>query len=113
MAQAPHGVTLATGGDANIWMIANTGDVYAFILKRLLAAPRSLTFQKSGASQVLHVYYKGSPSELSATSLNPAVATVTRKGQTTFKVTSVGAGKVTIVIQDAEFNSTEVPVTVN
>jgi hypothetical protein len=108
-----YGVTLAAGGDGNIWAIDNQSNVLVYIIKTLSVSPKTLTFTKLGQTQTLHATYLGTSADLTARSSKPDVVKLTRTGSLAFAVTSVGAGSTSVIIQDREFNSFAVPVTVS
>jgi hypothetical protein len=107
------GVTLATGGDGNIWAIDNESNVLVYVIKTLLVSPKTLLFPKAGGTQTLRVTYVGSPADLSARATKPGIVTLARKGSLAFAVTALKPGSTSVVIQDKEYNSFSVPVTVS
>jgi virginiamycin B lyase len=110
-----QGNSLVAGPDGNIWMTEQdvSSNVYAavYILNLLTVTPKSLTFTATGQTQSITATETGNPT-LTATSSNPAVATVAPGPTNTFIVTSVAAGTCKVIVADSIGNSFNVKVTV-
>ena len=104
---------LAAGADGNVWVDTVGGELDVLVIDPLTVKPNKLTFSKLGQAQNISVSEKGTKS-WSATSSNAAVAKVAQgSSASSFKVTSVGAGKCEITISDGVGNSAAVKVTVS
>jgi len=103
---------LATGPDGNVWEAGVAKSVSIYLRKVLSVMPTSLSFSSIGQAKTLQATETTNPT-LTAVSSNTAVATVVA-GATlnSFTVTSAGAGKATITVQDSKKNYFQVPVTV-
>lgn len=105
-------IDLAQGPDGNVWTAMNGGSLQVYIVNTLSVKPTKLTFTGTGQQQTLTATYHG-PSTLTAFSASPAIATVAPgQAANSFVVTSAGAGKTKITVEDAIGNLFTVPVTV-
>jgi streptogramin lyase len=102
---------IVTARDGNIWWISN--DEFILVYHVLKPAPAAFTFSGAGQQQTLTIaetHYLG-PWSVSTT--NAKVVTVQPgTSSNTFVVTSVGAGRANVLIDDQHLNTTYVPVTV-
>jgi streptogramin lyase len=109
----PNGASwLATGSDGNVWFDDPTGNVGAYLQYVLTTSPTTISFGSAGQSQTLTASETSFSGTFSATSANPAVATVTQTNASTFNVQAAGTGSTTIDVADSMGNAVNVPVTV-
>ena len=108
---------MTVGPDDNLWFTQSVsaqvgGQVGVYIRHVLSVSPTSLTLSV-GQSGTLTASETLETRPLTASSSNPAVATVMSSGMNTFKVTGVAAGTCTVTVADHERNRFLVPVTVH
>ena len=109
----PNGASwLATGSDGNVWFDDPAGNVGADLQYVLTTSPATLSFGSPGQSRTLTAGETSFSGTFSATSANPAVATVTQTNAYTFNVQAAGTGSTTIDVADSMGNDVNVPVTV-
>jgi virginiamycin B lyase len=108
-----YGVSgIAVGPDENIW--TGVGNRLAtFVRLAMTVQPSRLTIPAPGQTGTLTVTETNYAKRWSATSTNPAVATVPSGGtRKPIVVTAVGVGSCTIVISDRFYNRVRIKVTV-
>jgi VCBS repeat-containing protein len=106
--------SLTTGPDGNLWVdtVGGTPDVDVLVSDPLTVKPNVFSFSAVGQSSTLTVKQTGT-THWTATSSNPAVATVVPGGtNATFTVRATGVGSCKITISDGSGNSVAVNVTV-
>lgn len=106
-----EGGGIAKGPDNNIWF-GEAQYLAVYIRLVLSVTPSTISFTGVGQTQTLTVSetkYKG---PWTASSLNPAVATVAPASSNTFTVTAVGTGSTSIDVSDSKKNDFLVSVTV-
>jgi len=111
--QGSHFEHAALGPDSNIWISDFRSPQFnVYVADLITPTPSSITVGV-GQSTPLSVTEKGYTKSLSATTSDPAIATVTQTGSNQFSVTGVAVGSCSITLSDNKGNSEEVPVTVN
>jgi streptogramin lyase len=113
----PVARNVASGPDGNLWYFwyssPNRGGIGVDVLRELSVSPTSLNI-RVGQSQTVTAFESGrSTGPLSASTSNPAVATVLPGSGDTFIVTAQGIGSATIRIADSMHNFVRVSVTVH
>ena len=107
---------LAIGNDGNVWFSQTNpvqDGVNVYVRLRMLVTPPSLTFPGVNQSQDVTVSEDDYAGMWTATTSNPAVATVQQgSNSNVFTITSTGPGTASITISDLRNNYFVVPVTV-
>ena len=104
---------LTAGSDGNVWVDTVGGKIDVFVSNPLKVTPDKLAFTALNRTDAVTVSEKGT-SSWSASSSNTAVAKVAQgHSNSTFEVTSAGAGSCKVTISDGAGNTVAIKVTVS